>query len=52
MIPVNLASALKCVAPNKEVGLLDADVFGPSVPLMMNLNETPLINSGIHFSNY
>lgn len=41
---VNLATALKCVAPNKDVGLLDADVFGPSVPLMMNLHETPLIN--------
>lgn len=44
---VNLATALKCVAPDKEVGLLDADVFGPSIPLMMNLHETPLINDGI-----
>jgi len=42
---VNLATALKCVAPSKDVGLLDADVFGPSVPLMMNLHETPLINN-------
>lgn len=41
---VNLATALKCVAPNKDVGLLDADVFGPSIPLMMDLHETPLIN--------
>jgi len=43
---VNLATALKCMAPNKDVGLLDADVFGPSIPLMMNLHETPLINNG------
>ncbi|KAL5240873.1 hypothetical protein ACI65C_008283 [Semiaphis heraclei] len=42
---VNLATALKCMAPNKDVGLLDADVFGPSIPLMMNLHETPLINN-------
>ncbi|XP_026814715.1 iron-sulfur protein NUBPL isoform X1 [Rhopalosiphum maidis] len=42
---VNLATAIKCVAPNKDVGLLDADVFGPSIPLMMNLHETPLINN-------
>jgi len=49
---VNLATALKCVSPNKDVGLLDADVFGPSVPLMMNLHETPLINNGIHIVYY
>ncbi|VVC41944.1 P-loop containing nucleoside triphosphate hydrolase,Flagellum site-determining protein YlxH/ Fe-S [Cinara cedri] len=42
---VNLATALKCVVPNKDVGLLDADVFGPSIPLMMNLHETPLLNN-------
>lgn len=43
MIVVNLAAAIKCVYPKKEVGLLDTDVFGPSIPLMMNLNETPLL---------
>lgn len=30
--------------PQKSIGLLDADVFGPSVPLMMNLNDSPLLN--------
>lgn len=43
---VNLATALKCVAPDKSVALLDADVFGPSVPLMMDLRETPLLDDG------
>nr|CAD7457097.1 unnamed protein product [Timema tahoe] len=44
---VNLATALKSAEPGKEVGLLDADVFGPSIPLMMNLHETPLLNKGL-----
>lgn len=41
---VNLAVALKMIEPNKSVGLLDADVFGPSIPLMMNLQESPMLN--------
>ncbi|XP_008547823.1 iron-sulfur protein NUBPL [Microplitis demolitor] len=41
---VNLATALKIVEPNKAVGLLDADIFGPTIPLMMNLHQTPLLN--------
>jgi ATP-binding protein involved in chromosome partitioning len=41
---VNLAVALKLIEPEKSVGLLDADVFGPSIPLMMNLHESPLLN--------
>lgn len=44
---VNLAVALKKSEPEKEIGLLDADVFGPSVPLMMNLHDTPLLTDGI-----
>ncbi|XP_072399866.1 iron-sulfur cluster transfer protein NUBPL [Diabrotica undecimpunctata] len=40
---VNLAAALKHLNPNKGIGLLDADVFGPSVPLMMNLDDQPLL---------
>lgn len=27
-----------------RVGLLDADIFGPSIPLMMNVHELPLVN--------
>lgn len=44
-IAVNLSIALKTVEPQKSVGLLDADVFGPSVPLMMNIRQTPMINN-------
>jgi len=39
MVAVNLALALKALG--KKVGLLDADVHGPSVPRMLNLKETP-----------
>ena len=26
------------------MGLLDADVFGPSIPLMMNVSDSPEVN--------
>jgi len=53
---VNLSLALS--NQKQKVGLLDADVFGPSIPLMMNLRGTkpettddkrmiPLVNYGI-----
>lgn len=29
---------------SKRVGLLDADVYGPSLPTMMNVNEEPELN--------
>ena len=38
-ISVNLAVALAGLG--YKVGLLDADVYGPNVPLMMGLRETP-----------
>lgn len=41
---VNLAVAMKLSKPDKEIGLLDADVFGPTIPLMMNLHQQPLTN--------
>ena len=42
---VNLALALSTQG-GKKVGLLDADVYGPSIPLMMNLEdqEPPLVH--------
>lgn len=36
---------MKLIYPKKEIGLLDTDVFGPSIPLMMNLNEQPFITN-------
>jgi ATP-binding protein involved in chromosome partitioning len=39
-VAVNLAIAL--VHLGRRVGLLDADVYGPNVPLMMGTNETPM----------
>uniref|UniRef100_A0A672TQB1 NUBP iron-sulfur cluster assembly factor, mitochondrial n=1 Tax=Strigops habroptila TaxID=2489341 RepID=A0A672TQB1_STRHB len=38
---VNIALALAANDPTKEVGLLDADVYGPSIPKMMNLKGNP-----------
>jgi len=40
-VSVNLALALKHIDSDKNVGLLDADVYGPSIPLMMNLSGKP-----------
>ena len=39
---VNLAAALK-VAGNK-IGILDADIYGPSVPRMMGVSDKPKAN--------
>src|SRR5437016_13970972 len=39
-VAVNLAVALGRLG--YKVGLLDADVYGPNVPLMMGVNQTPM----------
>jgi len=39
-VAVNLAISLAQMG--RRVGLLDADVYGPNVPLMMGTNETPM----------
>lgn len=38
-ITVNLAFALRRLNTNNRVGILDADVFGPSIPRMLNLED-------------
>lgn len=40
-VSVNLACGLKHLGA--KVGLLDCDIYGPSVPLMMGVNEKPTI---------
>lgn len=42
-VSVNLAISL--ARQGRKVGLLDADVYGPNVPLMMGTSETPLGNA-------
>jgi ATP-binding protein involved in chromosome partitioning len=39
-VSVNLAVAL--AAAGYKTGLMDADVYGPNVPLMMGINRTPM----------
>jgi ATP-binding protein involved in chromosome partitioning len=41
-VSVNLACALKHLGAN--VGLLDCDIYGPSIPLMMGVHEKPTIS--------
>lgn len=42
---VNLAVALANMCQLK-VGLLDADIYGPSVPTMMQIHEKPDVTEG------
>ena len=39
MILVNLALAF--ARSGKNTGILDTDIFGPSIPTLLNLNEEP-----------
>ena len=41
---MNFALALKAIG--KKVGILDADIYGPSLPKMMSINEKPKSEDG------
>ena len=43
-VAVNLACCLHRLG--KRVGLLDADIYGPSIPMMMGVQERPQITEG------
>ncbi|XP_049452709.1 iron-sulfur protein NUBPL isoform X2 [Epinephelus fuscoguttatus] len=52
---VNLALGLMANDPLKSVGLLDADVYGPSIPKLMNLKGNPELSDNnlmIPLTNY
>lgn len=44
-VAINLALAL--ALEGRQVGLLDADVYGPSIPVMLGLSERPRAESGM-----
>jgi ATP-binding protein involved in chromosome partitioning len=41
-VAVNLACALQHIS--SKVGLLDCDIYGPSIPLMMGINQRPVLS--------
>jgi ATP-binding protein involved in chromosome partitioning len=43
-VSVNLACGLQLLGA--KVGLLDCDIYGPSIPLMMGVHELPAVNEG------
>lgn len=48
---VNIAVAL-AKEFKLQVGLLDADIYGPSIPTMMNLHAKPEVNEGICWNSF
>lgn len=51
-LAVNLALALAALPNRPRIGLLDLDIFGPSIPKLMGLEGVgePLLTAGASFS--
>lgn len=52
---VNLAASLSRCRSNPRIGILDADIYGPSIPKMMNLSGNPELddsNRMVPLTNY
>ena len=48
---VNIALALAC--QNKKIALIDADVYGPSIPTMLGYENSPMLSpDGEHFQPF
>lgn len=51
LVAVNAAYAVKHVYPSYQVGILDADIYGPSVPKMTGLvGQQPQVNKRKHIA--
>src|SRR5207253_7327053 len=51
-VAANLALALSMSRPGRHVGLMDADIYGPSVPIMMGLGTVDPKSTALPIEKY